>query len=253
MQGVKQAWGERKIWVGIALVCTAAAVFFVVTVATGSDDDPDSPDGPSKVSSEGERVSTSDWVSTHERVLKHETLPCTGPEEPINFETFSAGPAVAGLPMTSAVRRCDATAPADEKPANYLTYVYGDCQVPPRSEAGCAPPLEIQTWPACQRNISGYSFNGKPLPYRELPQRGGATVMEYKLGGESRLEVYTKSSTVVIFTHRPELAEKAVGLLDPQEIGKPPARKAADLRGAPPKELAPPTDGAMEGRLKCQP
>lgn len=192
------------------------------------------------------------WITTQERVLKHEALSCTSSKEPINFEIFSAGPAVDGMPMTEAVRRCDTTAPADEKPANNITYVYGHCEMPHEDDAGCVPPLEVQTWPACQRNLAGYSFDGKPLPSRELPAPGGATVVELKLLGDSRLEVYTKSSTVVIFARHPELARKAVELLGPQETGKPPATEAAELRGAPPKTLAPPADGAMEGDLACR-
>lgn len=250
MSRVKKVLGAGKVRAGIALCCAVAALFAVAVAAAGQVDGPDSPSGSGPDSPSGGKIP---WVSTHERVLKHEALPCTGPKDPINFEIFAAGPAVAGLPLDTTVRRCDATAPADEKPANYLTYVYGDCQTPPRDESGCAPPLEIQTWPACQRNKAGYSFDGKPLPARELPRRGGAAVVEFNPGGESRLEVYTKSSTIVIFAERPELAQKAVELLDPQETGKPPATEAADLRGTPPKGLAPPTDGATEGRLQCQP
>jgi hypothetical protein len=191
-------------------------------------------------------------VSTHDRVLAHEALPCTEPKDPINFEIFSAGPEVAGMPMTATVRRCDTAAPVYEAPANRITYVYGHCEALPEGETGCVPPLEIQTWPACQRNKAGYSFEGKPLPYRELPKRGGAEVVEFDYPLESRIEVYTRSSTVVIFADSPELALKAVALLTPQEAGKPPVTDPADLREGPPERLGAPSDGAVEGELQCQ-
>jgi hypothetical protein len=256
--------GPKTAGVLVALCCVIAALCVAKAIG-GSDQDPPLSAAYGAVSSSGAAPQESpissdapdsvpaDWVSTNERVLRHEALPCTGPREPINFEIFSAGPAVEGLPMNAAVRRCDVAAPKDEKPANYLTYVYGYCETPAKDDQGCAPPLQIQTWPACQRNKAGYSFDGKPVPSREIPPKGGAMVTEFKLAGESRLEVYTKSSTVVIFAERPELAKKAIEFLRPQKTGNPPATRADDLRGSTPKELPPPTDGASEGRLQCQP
>lgn len=122
----------------------------------------------------------STWVSTHERVLSQEALPCTGPQDPINFEIFSAGPAVAGLPLTGTVRRCDAGAPADEGPSNYVAYVYGECEIA-KGATGCELPLQVHSWPACQRSYADYSFEGKPLPYEELPTQGDAKVVENRL------------------------------------------------------------------------
>ncbi len=81
------------------------------------------------------------WVSTDERVARREALPCTGEKEPINFAVFSAGPAVAGAPMTATIRRCDAGALADESTSNYFAYVYGDCRA---GEGGCRLPLQIR-------------------------------------------------------------------------------------------------------------
>lgn len=241
--GIRKLSVAKKVRLGIALGCTAAALFSAVTIATGAV-------GGTNPVSGGRQPSV--WVSTHDRVLAHEALPCTGPNDPTNFEIFSAGPAVAGLPLSAILRRCDAAAPAYEAPANQFTYVYGHCESPPTGESGCAPPLEVQTWPACQRYPAGYSFDGKPLPSRELPKRGGAEVVEFDFALESRIEVYTKSSTIVIFADSPELARKAVELLTPQQAGKRPVANAADLRGPPPERLGPPTDGAMEGDLECR-
>lgn len=191
------------------------------------------------------------WVSTQELVQRHEALPCTGPKDPINFETFSAGSEVAGLPLTGVSRRCDTASLSDESPSNRITYMYGNCDIS-ESDTGCAPPLQVQTWPACMRNQAGYSFEGKPLPYRDLPSHGGARVVEFDFMLERRIEVYTTDSTIVIFAVDPELARKAVELLIPQEIGKPPVTSRSELQGEnPPRGLGAPSDGAIEGELQC--
>lgn len=273
------ASGAGRLSLAIAAACLFGALLFGVAIASGQVGGPESATGggePSSVSAEeipsppeaGTPNSQPDssqspptegpvgppqgWVSTHDLVLKHEALPCTGPEDPINFEIFSAGPEIAGLPMTATVRRCDIASPPYEAPANRLTYIYGRCEITPEDESGCVPPLEIQTWPACQRSIADYSFEGKPLPHKGLPKRGGAEVVEFSFALENRVEVYTKSSTVVIFASTPELAQKAVESLTPQQAGQAPITNPADLQGAPPARLEPPTNGAMEGKLPCQ-
>jgi hypothetical protein len=188
------------------------------------------------------------WVSTRERVSQGEALPCTGPRDPINFEVFSAGPAVAGVPMTEAVRRCDAGALADESTSNYFAYVYGDCQA---LAGGCRLPLQIRSYPACQRSYSEYEFEGKPLPYKELPAVGGARVREIEFLVDHRIEVYTGTSTIVISAADWGLAEEALRLLRGQSSGQPPATTATSLAQEPQERLGPPAQGAMEGDLQC--
>ena len=183
---------------------------------------------------------------------RHEALPCTGPEEPINFEIFSAGPSVAGVPLNTMQRRCGGTTPADEPPANFTNYVYGSCKIA-EGATGCSPPLEVQTWPACQRSLADYSFEGKPMPHTRLPSINGAEAQEIEFPFGPRIEVYTKSSTVVIFANNPALAKEALGQLRSQEEDKPPATQAAELKGKPEEGLEPPSRGATEGKLQCQP
>lgn len=185
----------------------------------------------------------------HDRVLAHEALPCTGPTEPINFEVFSAGPSVAGVPLTDFTRRCGGMSPADEPPANFTNYFYGRCAIS-EGATGCAPPLQIQTWPACERAFADYSYEGKEQPSRQLPSIGGAEVVEFLTDG--RIEVYTKSSTIVVFSENPDLAKKALTQLRSQRIGQRPARKAEELKGEPEENLGVPSDGAVEGELSCQ-
>ncbi len=189
------------------------------------------------------------WVSTHERVLRHEALPCTGPRDPINFEVFSAGPAVAGVPMTEAARRCDPGALADELASNYFAYVYGRCQ--PRADTGCLPPLQIRSYPACQRTFADYSFEGKPLPYKELPPVGGAKVREIEFLVDHRIEIYTGNSTIAISAADWSLAEEALQLLRGQPSGAPPATTASSLAQEPQGRLEPPAKEAIEGGLSC--
>ena len=156
----------------IALACVAVALFAVISVATGKDGGSRVPLGEGSPSGGEHFPNSADLVSMHERVLRHEALPCTGPKDPINFEIFSAGPSVAGVPMTDFTRRCGGTTPVDEPPANFTNYIYGHCKIA-EGDTGCEPPLEIQTWPACQRTLSDYSFGGKPIPYRRLPSLDG--------------------------------------------------------------------------------
>jgi hypothetical protein len=253
-----------------AMAC--AALLLVVAVATGTDDvsnffkdtsESSSSEGASEFSSGGEIPpvaasmhsggggSSVPLVSYQERVRKGEALPCTGLKESNNFEVFSAGPSPTGLPLNTVQRRCGASTPADEAPANFTSYIYGDCQIA-EGATGCRPPLEVQTWPACQRALGNYSFNGKPIPYTRLPSQSGAEVVEIHFMFGPRIEVYTKSSTVVLFAESRALAMEALGLLQSQEKDKPPATRADELKGRPEEGLEPPIDGAMEGELQCR-
>ena len=54
-----------------------------------------------------------------------------------------AGDNVDGLSLTAVVRGGD---------AGYVSFVYGDCEA--ADDAGCAPPAEVQVWPACLRHLA---------------------------------------------------------------------------------------------------
>lgn len=191
------------------------------------------------------------WVSTEERVSRREALPCTGPKDPVNFEVFSAGPAVAGVPMIAAVRRCDAGALADESRSNYLAYVYGRCQDEPHSGDSCVPPLQIRSYPACERTFVDYSFEGKPLPHKELPPIDGAKVFEIEFLVDHRIEIYTGTSTIVISAADWSLAEEALQLLRGQPDGERPATAAPSLESKSQGRLEAPVKAAIEGDLPC--
>jgi len=151
--------------------------------------------------------------------------------------------------MTHGERRCGGGPVATR--VNYVSYIYGDCEIL-EGETGCQPPLEIQTWPACQRFFAKYSFRGKPLPHRYLPTPGGAKVVEFNFALDKRIEVYTEHSTVVIFaTDRPRAVE-AAEMLRLEASGEPPASNPQGLDSGPPDRLKPPAQGSMEGNLSCQ-
>jgi hypothetical protein len=190
-------------------------------------------------------------VSWQERIDKQEALPCTGDKKPANFEVFSAGPSVSGVPLTEVKRRCGGRAPKDEPPANLTNYIYGTCRIA-ADATGCEPPLQVQTWPACERSLADYSFEGRPIPYRKLPNVGGAVAVEINFMLDHRIEVYSGSSTVVIFAVDRDLARSALSQLRPQKMGTPPHGPADDLRRADARPLPPPTNGAMQGELQCQ-
>ena len=195
--------------------------------------------------------SESVWIPIRDWVANQEALPCTGPQDPINFEVFSAGAAPAGLSLNSTVRRCTPGAVSDESPANFVAYTYGHCEIA-EGATGCTPPLQVHTWPACQRALSDYSFEGKPLPYKVLGRPNGAEVVEIDFMIDRRIEIYTGDSTVVIFAEDPNLALKAVDLLRSQKKGERIAEDEDALESTPAAQLGPPARGAMEGELPCQ-
>ena len=281
---------HRTVRLKIALACAVAAFSLAVAIATGADGPEASlqagasargdqvhftdirSGGGTDATPGGGRRSIGDGVDDGDP--GHETLPCTGPKAPVNFEVFSAGPAPGGLPQakTKTVRRCDVRSPGNAgsraiEGANYVSYIYGDCANHEGHDndhvgghasghaEGCQPPLEIQSWPACERSMADYSFEGRPLAHRRLPKRDGAEVVEFELPIEpagNRIEVYTGSATVIIFSIDQDLARKAVALLRSQEKGAPLATDRDALGGGGPERLAPPTDGSMEGRLSCE-
>lgn len=246
MRRAGEAGGPRRVRIAGAAIGAVAILLLLVAVATGAvatgaGDAPEStPAGP-------ESTPAGDLP-----VRPHESLPCTGAEDPTNFEVFSAGPAPAGVPLAASLRRCEAAAPSEEVSSNYVSYIYGECEYREAGDTGCAPPLEVQTWPACQRSLADYSFAGESMPHKKLPPQDSAEVVEFEFEEETRFEVYTKSSTIVVFAQDPALARKAIGLLRSQEKGKPPVTNPAALGRGVPEKLGPPSRGAMEGALPCE-
>ena len=96
-------------------------------------------------------------------------------------ESFYLGEEFDGLPLTTVL--APPTGSGDS-----TSFIYGHCE-PPAGEGGCAPPLEVQTWPLCGR--------APQVPIKQLDHVRGALVESDPR--ESRVEVLTGESTVVIF------------------------------------------------------
>jgi hypothetical protein len=180
-------------------------------------------------------------------------LPCTDADQPVNFTFYSVGPAFEGLPVTDVYRLCAEPYPGEPLRANYVDYIYGTCTPPvPSPEvatgSGCVNPLEIQTWPACERTLADYSIDkNEPYPHEWLGAVRGAQAAEFD--GGTRVELYTGSSTVVIFSEDPKLIAAALAALRPEPQDDPPSIPAADAQVN--QELPSPTPGAVSGDLSC--
>jgi hypothetical protein len=133
---------------------------------------------------------------------------------------------VDGLPLVAVLRRDDT--------ARYVSFVYGDCA--PGGDAGCAPPAEIQVWPACRRNLALYGDSSESPSGDRTTIRGVPAV---SLDDGTRLEIQTGRSTVVVFADSGARALRIAGAL----------RAVNDSVAYGP--LPRPAPGALEGRLAC--
>src|SRR5687767_12074275 len=79
-----------------------------------------------------------------------------------DFELYALGDAYGDLPLTDVIRVFDPSPEAPPVRANYVAFIYGTCDA---SAGGCAPPLSIQVWAACERNPMVYS----PVAGQERP------------------------------------------------------------------------------------
>lgn len=175
--------------------------------------------------------------------------PCTDADEPANFPAYSLGPSVDGHEVTSVSRNC--AEPEPEAPArdNSVTYVYGVCpELLDGTAESCAPPLAIQTWPACERSLADYEVTpGVPYPHKSLGELQGVPAYSFDEG--TRTELYTGSATIVIFAADPSLIDKAVEAIQAEPASEPPGEPAPTDAASP--DLPPPDPGATTGKLSC--
>jgi hypothetical protein len=168
----------------------------------------------------------------------HSDLTIEGAAAFPDFPLYAVGESFEGLPLTGVTRRLEARVAPDPARANFVGFRYGDCT--PSSDAGCPAPLEIQVWPACERNLSSYSLTpaGDPLPHERLTVRG---VPAASFEGGQRLEIYTGSVSVVLF-----------GAGEAQLLRAAEALRAVNASGPGVGDRLPePAAGALEGRLAC--
>lgn len=143
------------------------------------------------------------------------------------FPLYDAGEMVDGLPLTAVLRRDDT--------ADFVSFVYGDCVA--RDDEGCAPPLEIQVWPACKRNLGLY---GPSVPGALVPERTTVRGVPAAFRNDGNwLELQTGRSTVVVFGRSRSQVLRVAAALRP--VGKPPSSAL----------LPAPEPGAAVGAVPC--
>jgi hypothetical protein len=159
------------------------------------------------------------------------------PQGPNDFQVYFLGKQFEKLTVTRRLRRLDKRTAPQEYRANYVSYIYGTCALD--GDAGCAPPIEVQNWPTCERNPTTYRLTpkGDPVPHTNLTIRGApAALFEDGL----RLEIYTGRTTVVIFGNDAAQVRRATDVL-----------QSVDGTIKPRQKLPPPDPGAIDGKIKC--
>ena len=173
--------------------------------------------------------------------------PCTPADEPTNFARFSLGESLGDLPLEAVRRRC---VPASSKTLvseNFVSYLYGECDAS-KDEGICAPPVEIQTWPACERSLSSYEeMPGVEMPHSPISSLGKAKIVKFDDG--LRAEVYTDDSTVVIFGMSTGQVDQALDELQVEDPNSPTTEiLKSDVAS---QSLEAPDRGSMQGESSC--
>jgi hypothetical protein len=131
---------------------------------------------------------------------------------------------------------------------NYMSLKYGDCE--PGGDGGCAASLEIQVWPACERNRSSLqlvpdidgSGPAQAVPYpREDAEVRGVPAAFYD--NATRLELYTGEVTVVLFGRSRDQLLNAADMLE--------GASGTVVAVSATEELPAPEAGALAGKLAC--
>jgi hypothetical protein len=179
-------------------------------------------------------------------------LPCTSGAEPANFTVYSLGPSLGELPLTAVLRTCARPYPGEWVRSNSVSFIYGSCTVEPDPETGyvdggCAPPVEIQTWPACERTLADLGQEGpEPGERSDLTELRGVPAAR----DDGRIELYTGDATIVIHANGPALSKRAVSALQAEPADVPPFDAATTITTAG-DDLPPPARGTLRGELSC--
>ena len=117
-----------------------------------------------------------------------------------------------------------------------VSFIYGDCQA--TDDMGCAPPVQVQVWPACIRNPSLYQSSRPGALTPETTSIRGVPAAFFEDG--HRLEIQTGTSTVVVFARtRDEVLQVASAL------------RGVNLPVQASDRLPQPAAGALDGKLGC--
>lgn len=177
-----------------------------------------------------------------------ELLACDSEAGPTSFPVYSVGPVFEGLPMTTTYRRCDVPWPEEVERANFVSFIYGSCTPPAGIDVGgCAPPLEVQSWPTCERNLASIQPmpDGQTLQYSQI-QVNGAPAASFDDG--LQVEVFTGRTTVVVFGADAAQVLRAAAAIQAQPSDDPLAFPAKASSADP---LPAPLPGIVEGGIPC--
>lgn len=219
--------------VGVAVATLGLAVgVFVTFFATASDSQ--------AVEAPGSGTSGVDGA---EALLYDSNLDVAGARAFSEYALYWLNESFRGLPLTGIARQnSDPTplpagvrqvGPAPGRIDN-VTFLYGTCD--PGESGSCQIPLQIQVWPACQRNLDDYMLNEfEPLPHQRLTVRGVPAAQF-----DDRLELYSGEVTVVIFGEDATVERAAATAL--AQANGPRVISAGET-------LPAPVDGALEGEI----
>lgn len=169
-----------------------------------------------------------------------ENAPCLAHPHLPAFTPYELGSQFAGLQRTDVLRDCyvppsgHVVGPRPRDVTWTSTAIYGSC-TPEGSEGGCGPPLEIQSWPECDRNYAPYgpASDLKPSISYRLSGSHRLPTISLEHGLSNRIEMYSGRTTVVVFTDGPEgprLASRAARALARQIVPKLKSASFARLR-----------------------
>ena len=172
-----------------------------------------------------------------------------------DFALYSLGRSFEGLPLTAITRRRDRHRTDALANANWVNFIYGDCPADdpaaPESHSGCSPPLQVQVWPACERNPSLWSADSAAVfGEREAVELRGVPSFYYFDG--TQVDIQTGDITIVIFgSDRDQLARAANALVPINPKARAATAKARAAGRWP--ELPKPREEALLGTLACEP
>jgi hypothetical protein len=181
--------------------------------------------------------------------LDHTLSPCADA-----FTDYDLGPAFQGLALVHTERFCSDPEPVKSQSAgggvdpdslgrsHFAAHIYGSCVA--ASDMGCAPPLQIQAWPACERSPADYTM-GEPgtvttMAPTEVQRIRGVPARFYS---DNRLELSAGDVTIVIFGESKTLLLAAAQALRTAPGSQP--KTTEDI------SLPAPVAGAQEGTMRC--
>jgi hypothetical protein len=268
MMNLRTRPAPRVLLVSIALALVSAVVALALVPTTQTS------------AALNERLSTTQTsAALNERLSSAHLKGCALPTK-----LFAAGREFNGLKLTAIRRVCTQPEPTRSlaagggidpdslKRANYTTFLYGDCT--PTGDSGCPLPLEIQVWPACERDpvqlnaargaedqsdLGPDEYAG-PRVVARTSVKGVPTFVFGDGDAESPDPTHAKAivgdSMVVVFVGdragrtkdsvQAEMLEVIAALRPAGDSNRP-----DPTAGSPPTPLAAPVPGAMTGKLTC--